>query len=374
MIQIKEVVIHRLTMPLQIRFETSFGVQTDRDLILIELLASDGTIGWGECVAAYRPYYNEETTDSAQAVLCNELIPLVFSRNFEHPSEFFPASAQVRGNRMAKFSIEGALWDIYAQQNKLSLSAAIGGKKLAVDVGVSIGIMPIEELLSEVENYKSQGYRRIKIKIKPGWDIEPVRIIREHFPNMPLMGDANCSYEKEDFETLRKLDKYELMMIEQPLAEHAWVDCAALQAQLNTPICLDESIHSLEDFDLAMHLKACRIVNVKLGRIGGIQAALELTKKARSANIALWSGGMLETGIGRAFNVALATLDGFTLPGDTAGSSRYWKPDIIDPEVVVENGQVKVPSTPGLGYAANRSKIELYQTIQKHFRKGKSDD
>lgn len=370
MIEVDEIVIHRLKMPLQMRFETSFGVQTDRDLLLIEVLASDGTIGWGECVAAYRPSYSEETTDSAESVLTNELIPLMLGRNWEHPSAFCSASACVRGNRMAKFALEGALWDIHAHQNKMPLATVIGGKKSAVDVGVSIGIMPIKELLKEVSDYHAQGYRRIKIKIKPGWDVEPVRIIREHFPGLPLMGDANAAYKREDFPILRRLDDFGLMMIEQPLAEHAWVDCAELQAQLHTPICLDESIHSVEDLDLAIYMKACRIVNVKLGRIGGIQAALELSAKARAANIALWSGGMLETGIGRAFNVALATLDGYTLPGDTASSSRYWKPDIIEPEVIVEQGQIKVPTAPGLGYTVSRTKINSYQTMQKHFRKG----
>ncbi|WAH39142.1 o-succinylbenzoate synthase [Alicyclobacillus dauci] len=363
-----EIVIHRLVMPLQMRFETSFGVQTDRDVILLEVRTQDGYVGWGESVAARSPLYNEETTDTVEAILRKELIPLALNTKWAHPSEFFKKTLFLHGNRMAKFALEGALWDIWAQQQGLPLAQAIGGTKSKVDVGVSIGIKPIPELLQEIEDYYGQGYRRIKIKIRPGWDTEPVAAVRQKFPHVPLMVDANAAYDENHFPTLLELDKYGLMMIEQPLADNAWEEYANLQSQLETPLCLDESIHTLEDALRAIHMKACRIINVKLGRVGGIQAALELTKVAKEAGIQLWCGGMLETGVGRALNIAIATLDGFTLPGDTAASARYWNPDIILPEVTVTDGQITVPPSPGLGYSVNIDQIARYQEAQWHFR------
>ena len=368
MLDITEIVIHRLIMPLQMQFETSFGVQTDRDLILVEARTRDGFVGWGESVAMSSPLYNEETTDTVQAILTRELIPFTLSTKWTHPSEFLSKTAFLHGNHMAKFAVEGALWDIWSQQQGLPLRLAIGGTKSKVEVGVSIGIKPIGELLSEIEEYNGQGYRRIKIKIRPGWDIEPVSAIRKKYPNVPLMVDANTAFDKRHFPIFMELDKYDLMMIEQPLPANAWEDYTELQAQLNTSICLDESIHTLEDALRAIRMKSCRIINVKLGRIGGIQAALELVPIARQSGIQLWCGGMLETGIGRAFNIAIATLDGFTLPGDTAASQRYWKPDIIIPEVTVDHGEITVPTTPGLGYSVHTGQIQRYQKTQWHFR------
>lgn len=369
MIQVTEVVLHRLTMPLQMRFETSFGVQTNRDVLLVEVITSDGFVGWGESVAGNSPLYNEETTDTVQAILQKELIPIVLRETWEHPSQFLAKTAMIHGNNMAKFAIEGPLWDIWAQQQGISLAHAIGGTKSAVDVGVSIGIQPLHSLLDEIEDYLERGYRRIKIKISPKWDVEPVSKIRERFPHVPLMVDANSAYTEENTAQLEALDEYNLMMIEQPFGAHAWELHTQLQAKLRTPLCLDESIHSVEDAVQAIRTKACRIINVKLGRIGGIQAALELTPLARQSGMQLWCGGMLETGIGRAYNIAIATLDGFTLPGDTAGSARYWKPDIIYPEVVAVDGQITVLRAAGLGYPVHRWNLERYQTSQTHYRK-----
>ena len=372
MIEVDEVVLHRLTMPLQMRFETSFGVQVDRDLILVELRTSSGVVGWGESVALRRPWYNEETTDSVYTFLVNEGIPLLFSRPWNHPREFFPAMQSLHGNQMGKLALEGALWDAFAKQDQVPLWQLIGGTKSGVDVGVSIGIKPIAELLQEVGEYVAQGYRRIKIKVKPGWDIEPVGAIREEFPGVPLMVDANTSYSSDTVNILRRLDQFDLMMIEQPFAESAFELSADVQATLKTPICLDESIHTLDDVARAIHLGACRIINVKLGRVGGIQAALDITGMARQAGLALWCGGMLETGVGRGLNVAIATLDAFTLPGDTAASRRYWNPDIIKPEVVVIGGQIQASSRPGLGYEVDTNQMQRYQWAQWHFRKGLS--
>jgi O-succinylbenzoate synthase len=366
--KISEVVLHRLVMPLQMRFETSFGVQTDRDVIVTEVRTEDGFVGWGESVAGRSPVYNEETTDTVFAILKKELIPLLLDTTWEHPSQFHKTASFIHGNRMAQFAVEGPLWDIFAQQSHIPLAKAIGGTKSNVDVGVSIGIQPIPDLLDEVGAYVEQGYKRIKIKIKPGWDVEPIAAIRAKYPHVPLMVDANAAYTESDFAHLRALDPYGLMMIEQPLKDNLWEEYAALQAQLDTPICLDESIHSIEDAYRAIRLKACRIINVKLGRIGGIQAALELSEIAKRAGIQLWCGGMLETGIGRAYNIALASLDTFTLPGDTAASSRYWKPDIISPEVMVDGGQITVPTIPGLGYPVDEFNLFRYQEAQWHFR------
>jgi o-succinylbenzoate synthase len=366
--KISEVVLHRLLMPLQMRFETSFGVQTNRDVLLVEVRTSEGLVGWGESVAASRPLYNEETTDTVEAVFKSELVPLLFSKEWSHPSEFTKVGSFLHGNRMAKFAAEGALWDLWAKSNGQTLAEVIGGTKSRVDVGVSIGIKPIPELLEEIEDYTSQGYKRIKIKIKPDWDIEPMREIRHAYPNLPLMVDANAAYGEDDLEHLRGFDEFELMMMEQPLKDNLWDAYAELQSAIRTPICLDESIHTMEDAKRAIHMGACKIINVKLGRIGGIQPALELSSLAREADIQLWCGGMLETGIGRAFNIALATLDSFTLPGDTAASRRYWNPDIIKPEVTVENGQVKVPSQPGIGYVVDTDQVQRYQQYQLHFR------
>ena len=370
MIQIDEVVLHRLTMPLQFRFETSFGVQTHRDILLAEIRTDEGLVGWGESVALSRPLYNEETTDSVYAFLVREGIPLLFSRQWADPAEFFPYAKTFHGNHMGKFTLEGPLWDIASQQRGVPLARLLGGAKTRVDVGVSIGIKPVQELLQEVKDYVDQGYRRIKIKVKPGWDSEPIGAIRALFPDVPLMVDANTAYTADDIETLKVLDEYNLMMIEQPFAEDAWDLYPIVQAALKTPICLDESIHTLEDAKRAIRSQACRIINVKLGRIGGIQAALDLVPVAEQAGIELWCGGMLETGIGRAFNVALATLSAFTLPGDTAASGRYWHPDIIRPEVTVDNGQIQVPDVAGLGYAVDTDQIQRYQWAQWHFRRG----
>ncbi len=369
MIEIEEVVLHRVTMPLQMRFETSFGVQTDRDIVLVELQSRDGSVGWGESVALRRPLYNEETTDSVEAFIRNELVPVLLGGKFDHPRNFNASIKHLHGNRMAKYAVESALWDIQAQQQGVPLATLIGGTKSQVDVGVSLGISPIPELLEEVRDYVNQGYRRIKVKVKPGWDVEPLDAIRQAFPDIPLMVDANTAYGPEHEELMAKLDQYELMMIEQPFPEEAWELYARVQAAMRTPLCLDESIHTVSDAEQAIRLKACRIINVKLGRIGGIEAALDLAEVAGRAGIQLWCGGMLETGIGRAYNVAIASLSTFTLPGDTAASRRYWNPDIIDPEVTVDNGQITVPSRPGIGYRVNEHQVARYQRYQVHFRR-----
>ncbi len=372
MIEIEEVVLHRLQMPLQMRFETSFGVQTDRDVILAELRAADGWVGWGESVALRSPWYSEETTDSVWDFLINEAIPRILETTWDHPREFTHTMQKIHGNFMAKFTVEGALWDIWAQQQHQPLARVLGGTKTRVAVGVSIGIKPLEDLLDEVGQYVEAGYQRIKIKVKPGWDLEPIQAIRRAFPAVSLMVDANTAYGSEHLNILRAFDDWNLLMIEQPFPTEAWELSAHTQHLLKTPICLDESICTLGDARRAIEMKACQIINVKLGRIGGIQPALDLAQLAEAHNVQLWCGGMLETGIGRSFNIAIATLSGFTLPGDTAASQRYWKPDIIVPEVTVNAGHITVPDIPGRGFEVNRELVNRYQWVQRHFRQGQT--
>ncbi|WP_274432805.1 o-succinylbenzoate synthase [Alicyclobacillus sp. ALC3] len=370
MIAVVEVILHRLLMPLQMRVQTSYGVQTDRDLLLVELHTADGLVGWGESVAMNHPYYTEESTDTVEVILRRELIPLVLEHPWSHPSEFWQQASRVIGNPMAKFAVEGALWDLYAQQQGISLAQALGGTKAMVEVGVSIGICPIGELLAEVGDYLEQGYRRIKIKVQPGWDIEPVTAIRERFPDAPLMVDANGAYDRADDTAVLRLDGFGLMMIEQPFAAGSWERHSRLQAQMETPLCLDESITTLDAALRAIRLGACRIINVKPGRLGGFTPTLEVVRAARAGGALLWCGGMYETGVGRAGCVAMSALDVFTLPGDTAASRRYFQPDIIRPEVTVVDGQIRVPSLPGLGFEVDVEQVARYETEKWTFVAG----
>lgn len=366
--KIRQVVLHRLIMPLQMRFETSFGVQTSRDILLVEVEDAVGATGWGECVALTAPLYNEETTYTAEALLRREIIPRVLGWEFQHPAEFQARVGAIHRHFMAKSAVEGALWDLYAKRQGMSLAEALGGAKTKVPVGVSLGIQPIPALLEEIGRYVQSGYQRIKVKIKPGWDRDVLGAIRTQFPDVPLTVDANAAYGWADRAILESLDEFRLMMIEQPFAEDAWDLHAALQARLRTPICLDESIHTQVDVVRAIQTKACRIVNVKVGRIGGLTPSVEMSELAREHGVDLWCGGMLETGVGRAHNIAVATLPGFTMPGDTAASARYWDPDIIEPEVEVSDGFISVPDGPGMGYAIHWPHLRQYQVRQEHFR------
>jgi O-succinylbenzoate synthase len=248
----------------------------------------------------------------------------------------------------------------------MSLGNALGGVKKEIEVGISIGIQPtVKDLLNEVEKYAEEGYKRMKIKIKPGWDIDVMKEVRKHFPNLPLMADANSAYTLADIDHLKKLDELNLTMIEQPLEHDDIIDHAKLQEVIETPVCLDESIHSLEDARKAIELGSCKIINIKIGRVGGLTESKKIHDYCKERGIPVWCGGMLESGVGRAHNIALTTLDQFVLPGDTAGSSRYWEKDIITPEVVVKNGIIHVPDTPGIGYDIDRDALEEYTLSKK---------
>lgn len=364
--KIKQVILRHLQMELKSPFATSFGAFTTKEFILVEAIDEDGVSGWGESVAFHSPWYNEETVKTNWHMLEDFLLPLVFQTPIEHPDELRQRFSAIRKNNMAKSAIEGAIWDLFAKKKNMPLSEALGGTKKEIEVGISIGIQKsVDDLLRVVERYVSEGYRRIKLKIKPGWDVDVVREVRRRFPDVPLMADANSAYSLRDIDRLKALDEFQLMMIEQPLAADDIVDHAALQSQLSTPICLDESIHSYEDARKAIKLGSCRVINIKIGRVGGLTEAKRIHDLCQEHNIPVWCGGMLESGVGRAHNIAITTLENFVMPGDTAASSYYWEKDIIQPEVVVHHGMITVPDKPGIGYEVDRRQVDVYTVTEK---------
>ena len=336
-------------LPLVRPFETSFAVVDAQEFILVA--ARDGDhVGWGECVADVDPYYSSETNVTAWHILSQYLIPAALGRSIDGPRALAVLWARVRGHRMAKAALEMAVWDLDARIAGLPLCERLGARARPIPAGVSIGIHPIDGLLAAVERELADGYQRIKIKIKPGWDVEPVRAIRSRFGGVPLMVDANAAYRASDGPRLAQLDTFDLMMIEQPLDHDDLVEHAELQKAVRTRICLDESITGPKAAADAIALGACRVINIKPGRMGGIGPAMAVHDLARVAGVPLWHGGMLESGIGRAHNLHLSTLPGFVLPGDIAASRRYFVPDLIEPPIDVSpGGTVAVPSGPGIG-------------------------
>lgn len=357
---ISSIELREIRLPLIHFFETSFGRTTERRIILVRVTDADGVEGWGECTAGEGPFYSEEWTETAWPTLNEFLAPMVVGRQVEDAAEVSGLMKKVRGHRMAKAAIETACWDLESKRAGVPLWKHLGGVHEEIPCGVSIGIQDSPEaLLEKIETELAAGYQRIKIKIKPGWDLTVVRKVREHYPEILLMGDANSAYTLNDVELFQALDDFNLMMIEQPLAHDDIFDHAELQKQIKTPVCLDESIHSAEDARHAIEIGACRIINVKLGRVGGHTEAKRVEEVCRERGIPVWCGGMLEAGIGRAHNIAMATLAGFTLPGDVSASSRYWEEDIIEPPVrVSERGTITAPDTPGIGFEVNRSRVD----------------
>jgi O-succinylbenzoate synthase len=357
--KIESITLREVQMRLKAPFETSFGVSHHRRIILVEVVA-DGVSGWGEVTASETPGYNSETTDTAWHVISDFVAPALIGKTISAASECPAHLAAIRGHEMAKSGVENALWDAEAHIKGVSLSKLLGGTLDEIASGVSLGIRenPLA-LVRRVEEELKSGYQRIKLKIKPGKDVEYVAAVRKEFPNILLSVDANSAYRLEDAAHLRKLDEFKLLMMEQPLN---WDDIYAhskLQAQIQTAICLDECINNARHALTAIELKACRIINVKLGRVGGHSEARRVEQTCRTHSIPVWCGGMLETGIGRAHNIAMSTLSGFTLPGDVSASKRYWNEDIIEPEVeVTSRGTIHVPKTPGIGYAVRRDRIE----------------
>jgi len=368
--KIERVELQHLQMPLRFRFETSFGSTTMKDFILVSVYG-DGEVGYAESVAMPDPFYSEETTDTVWSILEKFLIPRLFAHPIESPEEVERLFAPIRRNNMAKSALEGAVWDLSCKQKGISLAKALGGDKKVIDVGVSIGIEPtVDEVLAKVERSLSDGYKKIKVKIKPGFDVQVIRAIRERFgDDVPLMADANSAYTLDHLHIMKELDQYGLIMIEQPLAHDDIVDHAKLQAEISTPICLDESIHTAEDARKAIELGSCRIINIKIGRVGGLTEARKIHDLCQANQIPVWCGGMLESGVGRAHNIAITSLPNFTIPGDTAAGSRYWEEDIVEPGVeLIAPGELAVPDGPGIGYELNQKAVGKYVLRTAHFR------
>jgi o-succinylbenzoate synthase len=351
-IKLDRITLRQIRMPLVHFFETSFGRTYQRDIILVEVSADDVT-GWGEVTAGENPFYNEEWTEAAWLILKNYAAPRVLHHEFQSAAGVASRTAHIRGHNMARGGLEAAVWDLEARKQGVPLWQHIGGgARMEIPCGVSIGIQnSVDQLLEKIDTEVNAGYQRIKMKIKPGWDVDVIREVRRRFPAIRLMADANSAYTLNDIDHLRRLDEFHLMMIEQPLGHDEIIDHVPLQAALETPICLDECIRSAHQAEQAIRMGACRIINIKLGRVAGFYEARRVHDVAQAANVPVWCGGMLEAGIGRAHNVALSTLPNFVLPGDVSASKRYWKRDIIVPPVeVTPSGTIHVTGAPGLGY------------------------
>lgn len=363
--RIREVTLRELRMKLVAPFETSSERTEERRIILAEVLM-DGVIGWGECVAGERPFYSPETTDTAWMVMRDFLWPMIKGREIAAAADAWGLMEPVRGHNMAKATLEAAIWDADAKHKGVPLSKLLGGTRDEISSGVSIGIKDsLDELAAAVGNELRAGYQRIKIKIKPGKELPQVKRLREEFPGIKLMVDANSAYRAQDWPLLRELENFYLMMIEQPLGWDDLYGHAELQKKLETPICLDECIHTEEQARAAIELGACRIINIKMGRVGGHTVARRIHELCHANGMPVWCGGMLEAGIGRAHNIALSTLPNFTLPGDVAASKRYWAEDIIEPEVVVSRrGTIAVPMGAGIGFTPRVDRIEAL-TVRK---------
>jgi O-succinylbenzoate synthase len=345
----------RLVQP----FETSFGREEKRPALIVALY-SEGAVGWGECVASSGPWYSSETVTTAWHVLEEFLLPRVLRQELAGPAALWERLRPIRGHNMAKAALEMAFWDLWAKLEEVPLARLLGGAKERVQSGVSLGIKgTVPELLEEIARRLEEGYPRIKLKIKPGWDLKVLEQVRAQFPEIRLQVDANAAYTIADLPLLRQLDRFGLLMVEQPFAYDDLVDHAALQRELATPICLDESIPSLNAARAALELGSCKVINIKPGRVGGLSQAVAIHDYCRERGVPVWCGGMLETGIGRAHNVALASLPGFSLPNDISASKRYWEHDIIEPEFELnEDGTISVPKGPGIGVEVLQARLE----------------
>jgi O-succinylbenzoate synthase len=356
-------------MPYVFPFETSVDRDDSKDCLLIRVRA-DGLEGWGESPVTMKPYYKEETVETAWPILTGFIIPRALGRTLDHPREVAEWVRPVRRHYLAKSGLEAALWDLYAQRQGVSLSKALGGTRAKVAVGMSVGIEPtVDGVLRRIETWLAQGYQRIKVKIKPGFDLALVTAIRDRFGGIQLQVDANTAYTLNDLARLRDLDDYDLVMIEQPLDHDDIIDHATLQRALRTPICLDESIDAAEDARKAIQLGACKIINIKTARMGGLSEGVRCHDVCQARAVPVWCGGFLETGIGRAANIAIASLPNFTLPADLGASRRYFHEDVIDPWVEVNpDGTVDVPARPGLGFTVVERLVDKYTLRRETFR------
>ncbi len=363
MTRIASVTLRRVRLPLVRRMQTSSHAKTYLEHILVELTTTDGATGWGEIASPSGPFYGPETVESCWAVSRDHLAPLVLGLDWDHPTALAAALAKVRGNHFARAGFDMAAWSLWSAARGEPLARALGGERTRVEVGVSLGIEPtIDELVAHAAQRVAEGYRRLKLKIAPGWDVEPVRAVRAAFPDVPLQVDANGAYGALHTPELLRLDGFGLLMIEQPFAPRALVAHAELQQRLTTPVCLDESIEELDDLVTAVRLGALRILSIKVSRMGGLTPAVRAHDLAVAEGLPVWCGGMYEFGIGRAASVALCALPGFTLPGDVSGSDRYYARDITTEPVICTDGLVDVPTGPGLGWQPDQPFLDTRTT------------
>jgi O-succinylbenzoate synthase len=358
--KLERIELREIELPLKWPFETSFGRTTRRRIMIVRVFDVSGAFGYGECTAGEEPFYNHETIDTAWIIIVNHVGPLLAAARIQKADEVNEALSRIRGNRMAKGAVEAAIWDLEARLGETPLWKHIGGTREEIGCGVSIGLQSsTDALLEKVTREVEAGYQRIKIKIKPAQDLRLVAAIRSRFPEIRLSVDANSAYSLADADLFKEFDHFKLMMIEQPLAPGDLIDHAKLQREIKTPICLDESILTAADARQAQEIGSCKIINIKLGRAGGHQEARSIQAFCARREIPVWCGGMLESGVGRAHNIAMSTLEGFTLPGDVSASARYWEEDIIDPPVTVSaRGTITPPTGPGIGYEVNEARVE----------------
>jgi len=368
-IAIKSVVLHRVRVPFVEPFRISNGEVSEKESILIELTTNDGLVGWGETSPMSGSFYSADTPDSSWNALRDHLLPELLSIGTLEPSVLHEFLNEQPVDPFTKAGVEGAVWDVFAKLQQMPLHAALGVQKCAVPSGVAIGIFDtVEQLIERVRRYVIEGYQRVKIKIQPGWDIEPVAAVRSQFPNVPLMVDANAAYSVSDADIFKELDRFELMMIEQPLATDAIQEAGVLQGQLRTPLCADESADSLASLNGLIQNKAARIINIKVQRVGGLSAALLMLEAARAAGLRCWVGTMPELGIASAQGLHLAMHSGFSFPSDIEESSRWFADDVIEPLIEIDrNGFIHVPDGVGTGFAVSREKVERYTTAVEEF-------
>jgi O-succinylbenzoate synthase len=360
--KIRSVQIYVIQIPLKTPFITHLDTVRERQGIIVEVTDADGYKGYGEGVAFSSPWYTEETVETCLHMLSDFLIPLLQKQTIKQPEEVSHLFQSIRRNHMAKAALETALWDLYAKQQSKSLANILGGTREKVASGVVVAADSVTRALKDIEKYLEDGYQRVKVKINPHQDYSFLSEIRRYYPNLPIMADANSAYSLKDLDRLKALDELNLLMIEQPLAYDDIVEHAILQKELKTPICLDESIVTYADARKAIELGSCKIINIKVGRVGGLYEAKRIHDYCHERGIEVWCGGMIEFGISRAHNIALASLPGFTIPGDISASNRFWDEDIIFPEVVVENGFINVPGEPGIGFKINEKRLQ--ETLQ----------
>jgi len=367
--KIEKIELRHIKMELVSPFTTSMGTEYDEEHIIVRV-DGEGFTGWGESVAEGTPFYSYETVTTAWHILQDFLIPSILGKDISGIDSAIASYEKVRGHMMAKAGLEAALWDLFAKSKNISLSKMMDGTRNKIDVGVSIGIQSsVPDLIKKIEGYLTEGYKRIKIKIAPGNDIQFVKAVRKEFPDILFQVDANSAYELKHIDLFKQMDDLNLLLIEQPLGYDDIFDHAKLQREIKTDLCLDESIHSLGDTRAAIEMKSCRIINIKPGRVGGYTESIKIHDYCASMHIPVWHGGMLESGIGRAGNVALASLPNFILPGDISASKRYYKQDIVEPEFLVNpDGTMDVPTKPGIGVEVNMKMLDWVTVRSESFK------